>query len=106
MSAFAASDQAPTSTDRTLATERPVPSNRTGAGDNTYDSDRVTACADQKGDATGSPDCVPQNRPTAGNMKENDRSRSGSPMQGVSGCASRRDARGSVVYDDPSCPTR
>ena len=62
-----------------LAQERPVPSDRTGAGNSTYDSDRVTACADQKGDATGSPDCVPQTRPTAGS----DRSGLGSPVQGA-----------------------
>ncbi len=91
VSAFAASDQVTTPADRILAQERPVPSDRTGAGNSPADTDRVTACADQKGDVTGSPDCVPQNRPTA---------------QGVSGCASRRDARGNVVYDDPSCPTR
>src|SRR5215203_2136714 len=43
-------------------TERSVPSDRTGSGDDRMASDRVVPCADQKGDMTTSLDCGPQNR--------------------------------------------
>jgi hypothetical protein len=99
-------DRTTMSSDRMVSTERPVPTNRTGAGDSPYDSDRAVACANQKDDVTASQDCVPQNRPMAGDRTGNDRTGYGYPGQAVSGCAYRRDSNGNVIYDDPTCPTR
>lgn len=95
-----------TASQRPATTELPIPTNRTGAGDNPNDSNRVVGCADQKNDSTGSPDCVPQNRRTAGDRTGNDRAGSGYGADAVAGCASRRDTAGNLVYDDPTCPAR
>lgn len=86
--------------DRTVSTEVPVPTNRTGAGDNPYDSNRVVGCANQKGDQTASMDCGPRN-------PRMDRDRLGNPpAEATATCTYRRDTRGNVIYDDPACPTR
>ena len=85
-------------------TERPVPTDRRGAGDNAFDSNRVVGCADQKGDMTTSPDCGTRNRPIEGDRAANDRT--AYPGGGMTACTSRTDAKGNVIYDDPACPAR
>jgi len=81
-------------------TERSVPSDRTGSGDDRMASDRVVPCADQGGDMTASLDCNPQNR-------KNDRTGANLADDAVvANCASRTDAKGHVIYNDPACPTR
>jgi hypothetical protein len=84
--------------DRTVSTEVPVPTNRTGAGDNPYDSNRVVGCADQKSDQTASMDCGPRNPRMDRDRLGNDRA--------MAACTYRMDTRGNVIYDDPACPTR
>ena len=79
-------------------TERPVPSDRTGSGDDRMASDRVVPCADQKGDMTTSLDCAPHNR--------QNRTGDAAYDQSMANCASRTDAKGNVIYDDPACAAR
>lgn len=95
-----------TPADRTVSTELPVPTNRTGAGDNPYDSDRIVACADQKGDQTASMDCGPRNRRMDGGRTGSDKTAYDSQAGTMTACTSRTDGKGTVIYDDLTCPTR
>jgi len=95
----ASSDRMRTTDSRTASTERPVPSNRVGSGDNRIADDRVVPCADDKGDMTASADCVPRNRRMGNDATAYD------PGARAT-CASRTDAKGHVIYDDPACAAR
>jgi len=89
-----------TSPNERPVTERSVPSDRVGSGDDRMASDRVVPCADQRGDMTTSLDCAPQNR-------INDRTSANLANDAVmANCTSRTDAKGHVIYDDPACPAR
>lgn len=86
-----------------VATERPVPFDRTGSADTRTPGDRVVPCADDKGDMTASMDCRP------GNRRTNDRSahdRTVNTPEALAACAHRTDEQGRIVYDDPKCPTK
>jgi hypothetical protein len=98
------------------ATERPVPSDRLGTGDSraagqTSDrlttggtaDDRVVPCADAKGDMTGSIDCDKMNRTNQGDRTATLSDRS---PEIAAACASRVDAQGNTIFDDPACPDR
>jgi hypothetical protein len=84
-------------------TERPVPSNRTGTPDDRTASDRVVPCADDKGDMTASLDCAPTNRrdDRTGRNAVDD-----ATAIAMANCAYRTDAKGHVIYEDPSCASR
>ncbi len=89
-------------TDRPV-TERPVPSNRAGSGDDRIASDRVVPCADDKGDMTASLDCAPHNR------RDDRTGRNGADdltAVAMANCAYRTDAKGKVIYEDPKCAAR
>ncbi len=94
------------STDRMASNERPVPTNRTGLDDNRVASDRIVPCADQKGDSTGSSDCASANRQVGDSRTGSDRTAYDSTAGARAACPSHTDAKGNVIYDDPSCPTR
>src|SRR5918995_1475569 len=98
------------------ATERPVPSDRLGTGDSrtagqTSDrlttggtaDDRVVPCADDKGDMTASLDCDKMNRTHEGDRTATLSDRS---PEIAAACASRVDAQGNTIFEDPSCPGR
>jgi hypothetical protein len=98
------------------ATERPVPSDRLGTGDSrtagqTSDrvttggtaDDRVVPCADDKGDMTASLDCDKMNRTHEGDRTATLSDRS---PEIAAACASRVDAQGNTIFDDPACPDR
>ena len=92
--------------DRMASTEGSVPTNRTGLGDNRLASDRVLPCADQKGDTTASIDCGPPNRRMGDDRTGGDRTAYDSSAGAMAACPSRTDAKGNVIYDDPTCPAR
>jgi small metal-binding protein len=88
------------------STERPVPVDRVGTGDDrrTWDltpEDRIVACADEKGDMTASTECDRLNRDRADRMGLSDRS-----PEIAKACPSRTDAQGNIVFNDPVCPNR
>jgi hypothetical protein len=92
--------------DQMASTERPVPSDRSGTGGDRRSwemtpEDRIVACADDKGDMTASMDCDRLNRERADRMGLSDRS-----PEIAAACASRTDASGKVVFNDPACPDR
>jgi hypothetical protein len=74
----------------------------TQSSDNRVASDRTVPCADQRGDASTSMDCGPQDRRMDGNVIGNDRTAYDAPTR----CTFRTDANGNVIYDDPACITR
>lgn len=88
------------------ALNAPLTANRTGSEDNRSTSDRMAPCADQKGDTTGSLDCEAQNRRMGDDRMGSDRTAYDSPAGTMAACASRTDAQGNVIYDDPACPAR
>ncbi|HSF70060.1 MAG TPA: hypothetical protein VLA47_06740, partial [Nitrospira sp.] len=107
-------DRMTTPRDQVTATERPVPSDRLGSGDNQAAGttsnrvtgqgradDRVVPCADDRGDMTASMDCDRMNRDRADLTGLSDRS-----PEMAAACSSRVDAQGRVVFDDPACPDR
>lgn len=87
-------------------TERPIPTDRLGAGDRRTgeykanpDDSRIVACADAKLDMTASMGCDEWNR--ARTHARYDRA------TGLAvACPSRTNATGDIVYDDPNCPER
>ena len=99
-------DRMTTPRDQVASTERPVPSDRLGTGDDrrSWDvtpEDRIVACADDKGDMTASMECDRLNRERAERMGLSDRS-----PEIARACPSRTDAQGNIVFNDPACPNR
>ena len=88
------------------ALNAPLTANRTGTENNRSASDRMAPCADHKGDTTGSLDCEAQNRRMGDDRMGSDMTAHDSHAGTMAACASRTDAQGNVVYDDPACPTR
>jgi len=99
--------------DQMASTERPVPSDRLGTGDTHATGatsnrvtgqgradDRVVPCADDKGDMTASMDCDKLNR------DRNDLGLTDRSPEIAAACASRTDASGKVIFNDPACPDR
>ncbi|MEO5955436.1 MAG: hypothetical protein ABIR36_07075 [Nitrospiraceae bacterium] len=88
------------------ALNAPMTANRTGSEANRSASDRMASCADQKGDTTGSLDCEAQNPRMGDDRMASDRTAYDSSSGTMAACASRTDAQGNVIYDDPACPAR
>jgi small metal-binding protein len=88
------------------STERPVPVDRLGTGDDrrSWDmtpEDRIVPCADDKADMTASMECDRLNRERADRMGLSDRS-----PEIAAACPSRTDGQGNIVFNDPACPNR
>lgn len=96
----------PRSQDNVIASDRTASTHRTGPDDNRVTADRMVACADQKGDMTGSADCALSSRREGSARTGRDRTAYDSSTEAMAACASRTDAKGNVIYEDPTCPTR
>jgi hypothetical protein len=66
-------------------------------------ADRALPCADQPGDATLSSDCDRLKRRMGDSRTPSERTALGTSM---AVCTSHTDAKGNVIYDDPTCPAR